>query len=236
MKKLLAVFAAIALLGTGKAYAALLSYDFVLTLNYVEETDRSTGMPRQVVESNLSGLTYSLGDTLRGKIVYDTDTPRKGFAGCCGEVAYSNYFSKNTLSFVNESNGAVYTSGLTYPPTLIMSNYSTDSGSREGALLALTYAFSPSVAEMAALTVVDRSGKYLGTSVPFALNFPNSESWFSYAWVRQSDNSEMRVGGIVSSLTEAPAEVPEPGTTLLLAIGAGLLSYHKRRKVKRPAQ
>jgi hypothetical protein len=230
MKKLLPLCIAVASLVASNADAALLSYDFILTLNYVEETDGVTGVSRQLAQSNFSGTKFALGDTLRGKLTYDTNTlVSTRFWSCCGEVAYSDDFSKNELSFVNKNSGAVYTSGMTFPPTLIMSNYATTGTRREGSMLALTYAYSASVGEIGALTIVDRSGKTLGTTVPLALTFPDREAWFSYTWVRLSDNSLMRTGGIVSSLTESPAEVPEPATLSLLAAGFALLVSRSAR-------
>jgi hypothetical protein len=181
-----------------------------------------------------SGKTFSVGDTLQGKFTYDPTTSISNtFSGCCGEVAYLEDSKQNTISFVDEANGSVYTSGVTIPTTLIMANYVTTGANREGSMTAINLTYSPSSREVAVLTIADRSGNSLGTTLPPSLNFQNREEWFSYSWMRLSDNSEVQVGGIISSFAESSAEVPEPGSIFLLSVGLAYLVVIRGGKSKK---
>jgi hypothetical protein len=210
--------------------AAILTYDFTATISKIWEY--KGGQITYVNSSNVPGVTVANGYSITGQFTFDTQTPLSAYQPAPPEsgsyILYSSAGRVNNLSLTIQQNILSFESNPDSWQFLVQvaNDASTFSGSDILSVSAAS-AYSPYSFQSATINLFDSTGRiFANAQLPTNLALPSfSYSNIDYAWLNQSDGSQMHANGALTSLTLRPASpVPEPSSWRMLLLGVGLLS------------
>jgi hypothetical protein len=211
------------------AHATIVTYNYKSTVGYITERLIPNGDYEQVAESNIAGKPVAIGDILIGSFQYDTSVGLSSYQPQQEPgLNYRLYKSAENdyISYVDVTTGLALASqpslnflGLTqiYDHVAIPGVYSGD--------------FFSMKLNMSNEIVFASMGVYFsdmfGTALQSAampeeldinaFEYPTVNSSF----LRQSDGAYMYFWATITSLERVEADVPEPSTAFLFALGAG---------------
>jgi hypothetical protein len=236
MKYLKSFLAALVLVSNcNGANASTVTYRFTMTVERMFEYDGATSLITTVTNSTMPGVRFANGDQVEGSFTYSTDMPLTAYQSDVPSTgSYLIYGGGVTSNLRFTSTGWTYESNPDpWISTILVANdASTFSGSD---IFGLTTAavYSPIQFEMMTLNLFDRTGGVFDTgSIPVALPLSSfNYSDLDYAWLRQSDGSQMHASGHLTSLSveTGSSNIPVPPTIALLIVGLSALFLSRRR-------
>lgn len=200
------------------AHAEIVSFDYtavISTLRQGPAADQLEG--RAVVSTNLFPGALRVGDSVHGRLSYDTSTPQ--FSSSATSVTYAwGYNTQSTL--LSDNSGQGWSVGGWSALSVTNGQYSdsfTISNQQPGPWNSISFLFS------------DPKGTAWSTlNIPVALDpadFYQAEVHSS--WTIGSEN--IKVGGFITSMTRV-SPVPEPATWALLAAGLAMVGGSVRSR------
>jgi hypothetical protein len=226
LKKIAVALFCTAALAASQASAAVVTYKFSVVIDNMFEYDGATSKITYVESSNMPGVLFSKGDVAEGYFSYSTDAPLGAYQPPAQDYGTYQMYNGVGTSQTNFGNGWTFTSNS--DPWLSNAQVANNASSLYGYdLFSLTTAssWSPLSFQMTTLTMFDPSGTALTDSaIPASLDLLKfSYTNLDYAWLSQSDGSQMHASGKLTSLvldTGPGQEVPAPSPIWTLVAGA----------------
>jgi hypothetical protein len=221
MKKILATFLCSWFINS-LAQASVITYEFtaIVDLTFQSNLDYSNVQWNSPVA--IRGSTINLGDTVKGRLSFDTATP--------ATIRYlhhtipfmTSYMNTGSIIFAYDQSGFKFHSGPLGNPQCSVANDSVLYDGDDGFGCSTTSREQPN--ESAEFSLFDSTGTALNsTELPTALDlnrFSQRDLYYRYF----DEKITFDVNSTLTSLRRV-SEVPEPGTFLILLTGFGMLGF-----------
>lgn len=226
------------LLSSWNAHAEVVILEYQGTVGFIREYN-GAGEANEVSSSSLLPAGVQIGDRFHGRFIYDTATPINPRLSDAGSAFYAPLWwtgaSPNASSIVFDKSGTSFAGG--HDGSVIHVTNGIAPSSLD--ILKITGGFSWSPADKLQgqfeMRFFDDTGRALsGVAIPNQLDLGAwSYSDVFFTWYDQASDSELRLGGPLSSVTKV-SPVPEPETYAMLLAGLAILCAGAARNRIRP--
>ncbi|MCA1246807.1 PEP-CTERM sorting domain-containing protein [Massilia sp. MS-15] len=239
MLRLLIVIA-LAIAAVPTAQSAVITYNFTATVTSMFEYDGTSQQIHNVDASSMSGRQMAMGNTIHGKLTYDTNTALSPYfqpeqpAG--GSYLVYGGAGMNELALIFDHDGYQFQSDPTFRNSHFQVANRPAGQGFDVFYMSLSRGWDPLTFESTTVSLMDRSGLAFSVgTMPRSLNLDAFHyASIDYAWLRRSDGSQVHASAAFTSLELASTTaVPEPSTILLIWLG--LFAINADRKYRKSA-
>lgn len=212
----------------GSAHATVYQYEFSATIENMLMFSPGTGSGGIVDSSSLAGDTIAVGDLVRGRFSYDTETGAMGDFGA-GPV-YAAGAAANTLSAASAGHNFALSAPTSGSTMVQVANNAALLGGGDNLTIG-NATENEAAQQLLVVNFFDQSGLALSDSgIPGAIDGGAfSQSTFYFLYTAKDSRAMLGANGALTSLTLIAA-VPEARTYAMLLSGLGVLGFLTRRR------